>query len=210
MLPARVDATVGYLFEQHMLERPKIVTTRPPSAQQLYYTTSIDLAFIEDLEAVYSHYTAIVSGTTVYLDGDYLTYSGSIDAARPYDNPYSYQIMTISGSISNNLLTINSSSYFTWSATGSMVLPACDFWLDSSSYQPATSSITGAVTGYGRNHFVFHRWKFTGRDNLFFNGCLQTINTTPDKGLPFETWEVAPNKLVVVDASDATPRLNVE
>jgi len=182
-----------------------------------------------DLFADVGHYSGVISASNIYsssadmlllnatpisatasLFADYFTYSTSMSVILPYDNPYSYRIMTISKSVSNNLITIDSSSYFTWSATGSIINPACDFWWDSGSFMPATSSVTGAITTYSRTHFIFHRWRFTERENLFFRGCLQTVNTTPDKGLPFESFDVAPTILVVVNASEASPRLNVE
>ena len=211
MLPARVDANIGFLFEPHMLERSKVVTIYPMSVLNEYYTASVNIDEIRTISSTINILQASESLYTLFVQsGNYWTYfmSQSLQVV-PDRNPYSYSIITYSGSVSNNVLTIITGS-FVWSATGSIVNPVCDFWFDSGSYLPTTSSVNGAITGYGSTHFFFHRPRFTDTENLYYKGCLQTILTTPDKGLPFETTTAPPNILTVVNAEKTKPQLKVE
>jgi hypothetical protein len=171
-----------------------------------------DTGIIDDIVQLSSDvrpvYTAGVITDIVQLYSDYATYftSESLQTV-PFKNPYSYRILDMM--ISGGVLTMNSSSYFVWSPTGSIVNPACDFWLDSTSREPVTGS-SGAVGTYSLTHYIYHRQQSTGLQNLWYNGCIQTINTTTDGSLPFESFVTPENILVVIDASEDKPRLKVE
>jgi hypothetical protein len=209
MLPARVEATVGFLFEQHMLERSRNVDVTNIVPSWTDYRVTIDIHELNTFTGAIQPLNAFalyLTGSGPIGTNEGLTATQSLQAT-PFRNPYSYQILDMM--ISNNVLTMNSSSYFVWSATGSIILPACDFWLDPASKDPVTGSF-GQVVGYSGSHYIFHRQRFTGLENLWYDGCVQTIDTTTDKGLPFESIEAPPNILVVVDATADKPRLNVE
>lgn len=216
-MPARADVRVGYLIEQHALERPK---ARPQTtmvfAEDLLHEGTISLFNISSASALYETILDMRSNVSFNLlqniggDSEAIIDISSI-ALLPSNNIgsiYSYPILIMSESIKNNVLTLTSGT-FSWNVTQSQALPASDFWFDSSSFTPITGS-NGSVVGYSPSHYRFHNDYTTGRQNLFYNGCLQTVNTTTDKRLPFESNDAPFTKITVVNADSNRPRLKVE
>ena len=204
LLPARVSANVGFLFEPHMLERNKVVLVQPPTAENLTYFASIDVIGQYDLTSTILPLSASLSGMLPCLSSDILPLSMSIEITNGSSSLYTYD--TLDMEVSGGVLFLVTGS-FTWSATTSLVPPIDDFWNDSASTEP--NPPTGSIISYSPHHYIFWRDRSTAADNRNFNGCIQTILTTPDKGLPFESIVAPPNTLVVVDNGADKPRLKV-
>jgi hypothetical protein len=211
MVPARAALHTGFLIEPNVLERSKTFFIRKPFDSG-YFTNSASLdlhtqisesAESNDIDAIFEDYTVL----------DIMANSLTVDATEslhvlPDTSVYSIPTIYYSSSISNQITTAKSSS-FSWEVTGTLVYPVDDYWFDSGSFTPVLNS-SGAVVGYSGSHNIFHDDYTTGRRNLFFNGCLQTSDTTTDKKPPVEVFISVGNKLVVVDASEEKPRLKVE
>ena len=212
MLPARTNANVGVLIEQHYLERPKVSVKKLPTATEDTHETTIDLAEIysasADSTVLDSLLDAAVFQPSASADSRTLQTQNELFAWEYSSSKYSIPTVDFSSSVSNNTLTITQTTY-TWSPTESQVFPVSDFWLDEASYTPITGS-AGNVVGYSGSHYVYHRDVSRPMENLLYLGCKQTIYTTPDKGLPFESVEDNQNRLVVVDESKDKSRLKVE
>lgn len=212
MLPARVDANVGVLIEQHFLERPKVSIKKLPTATNDALETEINYATIYSASSDTVLLDGLIDATVFQPDpnGDIFTYMNQtpLNAWPSGSSKYSIPTLRLSSSVSNSVLTITETTY-TWSPTESQVFPVSDFWLDEMSYTPVTAS-TGNVIGYSGSHYIHHRDTSTPIENLLYKGCKQTIYTTPDKGLPFESVEDTQNRLVVVDESKDKSRLKVE
>jgi len=216
-LPARVDARVGYLIEQHALERPKAIPhTTLVFAEDLFYTgtlvlsdiisaSALDETILNMRENVSFDLLQDIEGASAGINNQLSTLS--VVPGYGTGSIYSYPILIMSGSVSNNVLTMISGT-FDWNVTQSQALPASDFWFDSSSFTPITGS-DGSVVGYSPSHYKFHRDYMTGRQNLFYNGCLQTSLTTTDKRLPFEANDAPFTQITVVNADKDRPRLKV-
>lgn len=206
MLPARVSANVGFLFEPHMLERNKVVVGRPPIVQDFTYSSSLDVFGQYELTSDTSPLTASLSNPVPSLFMDTMPVSMSLVITSFSSSVYLYNTLDFSSSISENKTTLIPRT-FVWSPTASLVPPIDDFWNDSSSLEP--NPPTGSIVSYSPSHYIFHRDRNSAMDNRNFIGCVQTITTTPDKGLPWESIAAPPNTLVVVDNGADKPRLKV-
>jgi len=204
MLPARVSANVGFLFEQHMLERNKVVLVQPPTAENLTHSSSIDIFGQYDLTSTILPLSVSLPGMVPSILSDILPLGTMLEITNGSSSLYTYD--TLDMEVIGGVLYLITGS-FTWSATTSLVPPIDDFWNDSSSREP--NPPTGSIVSYSPSHYIFHRDRNTSVENLLYNGCLQTIDTTPDKGLPFESIVASPNTLVVVDNGADKPRLKV-
>ena len=233
MIPARAKADIGLMIEPNIFERPKVVASKKPSAEDRFFSSSIDIGNVVDgLIIVTGSYN---SGARI---SDYSAYDGRIDI-------YSYE--------TGSSIVSSSGEYLTFEATASIG----DHFIERSmwqrlnknegatrdNYYSSASIVLGdihydevfqpVISGsriYGRNQQIMPHYSSSLSASLFkayssslfnvdldnqveqatalFNrnyaGVKNTKKTTLDGGLPIEVIITAPSKLVTTKDSDST------
>ena len=230
LIPARAKPDIGLLIEPNIFERPKVVLGKTPDAENIFYSSSIDIGnMVDGLIAItgsYNHGSKIT---------DYESYDGKI-------NVYSYE--TGSSVISS------SGEYIVKEASGSEVRDSFmnrSIWqtLGQGSYSYVTMSkasdtLNGVKGGqqdfisgsriYGINQETLNSYssslsaslglaysssfKNTDLDNFsvlsqglrnsFYEGVKNSKKTTSDSKSPIEVIISAPTKLVTTEGGDST------
>jgi hypothetical protein len=212
LLPARSNAVVGLLIEGNMLERSKVaIQPNKPSVDNLYYDTTIDVSghtadrvisigsdsVLPSVDGIgdVNYYEASSSYSIDYLqrpslakfNGNNLYTTASINVGGP---EYVF-IETVQPIVTGSRPSAHNEvmDYFYSSvASHSLDMPS------SSSYSPADGDTSA------RESLSFRR--------LYFEGCLQTKNTTPDGLIPVEVTLTSPTVLVTSEPGEST--LNVD
>jgi hypothetical protein len=230
LIPARAKPDIGLLIEPNIFERPKVVLGKTPDAENIFYSSSIDIGNMVDglitITGSYNHGSKIT---------DYESYDGKI-------NVYSYE--TGSSAISS------SGEYIVKEASGSEIRDSFmnrSIWqtLGQGSYSYVTMSkasdtLNGVKGGqqdfisgsriYGINQETLNSYssslsaslglaysssfKNTDLDNFsvlsqglrnsFYEGVKNSKKTTSDSKSPIEVIISAPTKLVTTEGGDST------
>ena len=232
MIPARAKPDIGLIIEPNIFERPKVVIGKTPTAENKFYSASINIGNMVDglieITASYNHGTPVTN---------YDAYTGRVDI-------YSYET-------GSSVVSASGENIF-YEASGSEVR---DRFIERSIWQRIARStdefyanvtmsmgdtISGSrevlqpiITGsrmYGRNQKTMrfyssavsastsnaHSSSFynvdidnhvednTARFNLYYGGVKNNGSTTSDGGPPIEVVITSPTKLVTVESGDST------
>ena len=226
LIPARVKARVGILIEPNIFERPKIIMGKTPDAENLFFSSSIDIGRTVD---------SLIVITGSYNVGQAVTH---YDAYTSRIDMYSYEtgssVVTISGSISN--LEASGSEIrdrFTQGSIWARLNDGKDMFYGTSSitqgdekyYEVLQPTITGSrVLGRNQkirkfyssaasmslNNYHSSSWKNVDLDNkaeevqslfnMYYAGVKNTVRTTVDGRSPVEIVITSPTKLVTQTA----------
>jgi len=226
MVPARAKPDIGLLVEPNIFERPKVVTGKTPTMENVYYTSSVDLTY-----------------DVITVTGSYNNDNFSVSSYEAYDGNikmYSYETGSYISSSAENVTKEASGSEFRTEKLG------LSLWqrLNTKDKFYATSSITfgdskynevhqPVVSGsriYGRNQKMLSFYSSSASAslrlaysssyydvdldnlvdhnlstyNLYYAGCKNTPNTTTDGNPPVEIIVTSPTKLVTTDSGDST------
>ena len=222
LIPARVKARVGVLIEPNIFERPKIRKERSADAEDLYFSSSIDVGRTVD---------SLIVITGSYNVGQSITH---YDAYTSRIDMYSYEtgssVISLTGSISN--LEASGSEIrdsFTQRSIWTRLNDGKDMFYGTSSitqgdekyYEVLQPNITGSRT-LNRNQKMrkffssaasmsndnFHSSSHYNVDidnkaeevqamfDMYYAGVKNTVNTTIDGGSPVEIVITSPTKLV--------------
>ena len=229
MIPARAKARIGVLIEPNIFERPKVIIGRPPSAADLYYSSSIDIGRTVDSLIVitgsfnagspitnYEAYTSRIDmysyetgSSIISSSGESLTYEGSSSEIRD---------RCVQGSMwlrLNNNDAFYSSSTITFGDTryAETLQPVISGSRIYGRNQKLRKFFSSAVS-HSNDNYHSSSWinvdldnqpkQSTARFNLFYAGVKNTQKTTIDGGSPFEYIITAPTKLVTQESGDST------
>ena len=203
LVPARTNAHFGTVIEPNIFERPKQVISKPLSREDLSFRATINVTSYGAAAAMSaSGETLNFRGTAdkTVFDEPSLTVLDTYASSGNWGKPslYATASVTVGGPdyvfveaeqpfISGSRLSEhNKERIFYYSSSLSASLHTSYPWM--SYYYSSSDYGTSGDTRYSESSMLA---------NLFFEGCLQTVATTPDGGLPVEHSAQQPTRLIV-------------
>ena len=203
LVPARSKAHFGTVIEPNIFERPKQVISKPLSREDLSFRATINVTSYGAAAAMSaSGETLNFRGTAdkTVFDEPTLTVLDTYASSGNWGKPslYATASVTVGGPdyvfveaeqpfISGSRLSEhNKERIFYYSSSLSASLHTSYPWM--SYYYSSSDYGTSGDTRYSESSMLA---------NLFFEGCLQTVATTPDGGLPVEHSAQQPTRLIV-------------
>jgi hypothetical protein len=203
-MPARSNQTYGIVIEPNIFERSKEVLGKAPSFENMSFRGEIDLTqyAAENLFSASAEYK-IYNGTIGYDSNHSQSFASDM-----FQNNALYKIEAIDrlGNYGSNYLsssvTVGGPNY----VFSEGVLP----FISSSRLSPHnqeyrffySSEASQSKGNYYSSSLIQSEYdtkfdQYSNFANLFYEGCKQTINTTPDGFSPVETTDVKQTRLVV-------------
>ncbi len=213
LVPARSKPTFGTVIEPNIFERPKDPSLqRDPTYEDLSFRATINLtsygpAAALSMSAENPYYEG--SASADIFDEPNLSVIDSIDGKHGFGSLYATASVTVGGP---DYVFIEGAQPFISESRLSEHNRERVFYYSSSLSQSLHSTYGFLPYAYSSSEFRSRGdtkyYQSSTLANLFFEGCTQTFNTTPDGGPVIETTIVKPTRLVVQEPGES--RLKTE
>jgi hypothetical protein len=214
LLPYRVNSRLGILIEPNILERSKVVISKNIEFDNRSYEDTIDIQYTTALTGSSDYHTGSVFISSAEQTGSYDMYSGEISYQESGSNGNSFykpSLYILTGSYYQSASLQSGYPRYVFEealepyVSGSRISEhsmAQVYFYSSSLSQSRDLYYSSSFTPASYNVLMSR-----ATENLFYIGCKQTKDTTPDEGLPVEITITSPTTLITKEPGDSKLRV---